>query len=137
MTCPTFSPPSRNSFVWHNNGFSDSAQNWKIEHTRFSHVDDGFNIGLEPSLADFHQFHDEEEEKGNRKKLSNNNQDSYDENGKKKRKRRKRKIVHKIITRKMVKDEEYRKQVDEKIYKELAIPSAQEYTGPQYELRLV
>lgn len=77
---------------------------------------------------------DDDDEKSNRKKL--NHQDSYDEDGNKKRKKkRKRKIVHKIITRKMVKDEEYRKQVDEKIYKELAVPSAHEYTGPQYDLR--
>lgn len=102
----------------------------------FSHVDDGFNVGLEPTLSDFHHFGDDDDDKNNRKKLTD--QDYYDEDGNKKRKKkRKRKLVHKIITRKMVKDEEYRKQVDEKIYKELAVPTVQEYTGPQYDVRLV
>lgn len=101
---------------------------------RFSHIDDGFNVGLEPTLSDFHHFGDEDDEKCNRKKLSDH--DYYDEDGKKKRRKKgKRKLVHKIITRKMVKDEEYRKQVDEKIYKELAVPSVQEYQGPQYDIR--
>lgn len=37
----------------------------------------------------------------------------------------------------MIKDEEYKREVDEKIYQELAVPLAHEYTGPQFDLRLV
>lgn len=67
----------------------------------------------------------------------NSSQDGDGEKRKKKKKRRKTKTVHRIITPMERKAEERRKEVDEKIYAELAIPLQTDYRGAQFDLRYV